>query len=96
MGSVETSRRDTEVNSVVTQFVCSSLQADTHEQPQPELPDWGWGHHLVHEYILLYRPHHQLTSCVCTVQYHSLADCTGLLFLLWHHSCKNGSSVLHI
>ena len=77
-------------------FVFSSLQANTSREPQPELSDRDWGHHLVHEYLFLHHPHHRPASCDCTVQYHSLADCTGLLSLLWHHSCKDGSSVLHL
>ena len=76
-------------------FVFFYLQTNTSGKPQPELPDRRWGHHLVRGYIFLYHPHNQPTSCNCSVQSHSLADCTGLLSLLWHHSCQGGSSILH-
>ena len=35
--------------------------------PQLELPDRGWGYHLVHGYIFLYHPHHRPASCGGTV-----------------------------
>ena len=63
-------------------------QADTYEQPKPELPDRGWCHNLVYGYLFRYHPHYQPTSSAdCVLQCHPLADCSGLLFMLWHHSC---------
>ena len=83
-------------SSVCKVFVFSSLQASTSREPQPELSDRNWSHHLVRGYIFLCYPHHRPASCGGTVQYHSLADSTGLLSLLWNHSCQDGSSVLHL
>ena len=77
-------------------FVFSSLQTNTSEQPQSELSDRGRGHHLIHRYSFVYHSHQKSTSCDCIVQYHSLAYCTGILSLLWHHSCQDGSSVSNL
>ena len=77
-------------------FVFSSLQTNTSKQPQSELSDRGRGHHLIHRYSFVYHSHQKSTSCDCIVQYHSLAYCTGILSLLWHHSCQDGSSVSNL
>ena len=78
-----------ELYNVVTKTMFS-LQADTYEQPKPELPDRGWCHHLVYGYLFVYHPHHRPTSSDCVVQCYPMADCSGLLFMLWHHSCQDG------